>query len=303
MNFTPKQHLEIGNYVKYLDEILHKCEKGIEYCKICPNESVCAELEKDDFGLHGSSISDILEAIQYTLEKIPGYLHFHKREEFKSCIKRYINEAPVQKQGMWKESILDTLLDNKLADPTYKPPPKVGEIRTLLTYSSKISFSPYLKCIYRKNESTPYDTSTHLSCEVISQSTKVIRQFIQARNIEIAVPHTTDYIRYYIVGDISEMLQRCNVDEIGLAAALCYYALLTQIPITGNIVVTGKLDSRGRISPVDSLDNKIETVLRELHYINKIIVPKDTLPDTHYENVPIVEVDNLQQAIEIVFSD
>ena len=51
MEFTPKQHLEIDNYIKYIDKILHMCDKGIEYCKICPNEFVCTELEKDDFGL------------------------------------------------------------------------------------------------------------------------------------------------------------------------------------------------------------------------------------------------------------
>ena len=62
MNFTPKQHLELGNYIKYIDEILHKCDKGIEYCKICPNEYVCTELEKDDFGLENSTISEVLTA-------------------------------------------------------------------------------------------------------------------------------------------------------------------------------------------------------------------------------------------------
>ena len=41
MNFTPRQHLEIDNYIKFVDELLHKCDKGIEYCKICPNEFVC----------------------------------------------------------------------------------------------------------------------------------------------------------------------------------------------------------------------------------------------------------------------
>ena len=78
MNFTPRQHLEIDNYIKFVDEILHKCDKGIEYCKICPNEFVCTELEKDDFGLNNSTISEVLTAIQYALTKVPGYLNLEK---------------------------------------------------------------------------------------------------------------------------------------------------------------------------------------------------------------------------------
>src|SRR5574341_2389791 len=146
MNFLPKQHLKIGNYVKYIDEILHKCDKGIEYCKICPNEFVCTELEKDDFGLEDSTISAVLTAIQYTLNKIPGYLNPDKRNELEGHIKRYINESPAHERGIWEDSILDILLDDKLASPSYKPKTKIGEVRALLTYGAKISFYTCLKC-------------------------------------------------------------------------------------------------------------------------------------------------------------
>ena len=77
MEFTPKQHLEIDNYIKYIDKILHMCDKGIEYCKICPNEFVCTELEKDDFGLNNSMYRNFKVAIvartsvRATLKKLP----------------------------------------------------------------------------------------------------------------------------------------------------------------------------------------------------------------------------------------
>lgn len=63
MNFTPRQHLEIDNYIKFADEILHKCNKGNEYCKIYPNEFVCPELEKEDFDLNNSTISEVVADI------------------------------------------------------------------------------------------------------------------------------------------------------------------------------------------------------------------------------------------------
>ncbi len=119
MDLTPKQHLEIGNYIKYLDGILNKCDKGIEYCKICPNEFVCSELEKDDFGLRGTTISDVLTAIQYALNKIPGYLNPEKRKELRDRIKSYINEAPLPEREIWEDSLLAAFVSDLKVEILY----------------------------------------------------------------------------------------------------------------------------------------------------------------------------------------
>lgn len=302
MNFTPKQHLEIGNYIKYIDEILHKCDKGIEYCKICPNEFVCAELEKDDFGLKGPSLSDILDVIQYALNKVPGYLHAEKRNELKEHIRNYINESPVTGQDTWKNIILDLLLDDKLANPAYKPAAKTGRIRTVLTYDSGISFSPYLNCTYSKNDDILY-SKTNLHHEAFLNSTKIVDQLIKVKNNRITTPCELDSIRYYFGNGIDEMiLQKCTLHDAGLAAALCCYTVLTQSSIPENIVITGGLDIQGRTSGVDFLDGKIETVLRELHYIDKIIIPRGSLFTIAIpEYMEIVEAGNLVQAIDSIF--
>ena len=71
-----------------------------------------------------------------------------------------------------------------------------------------------------------------------------------------------------------EIIRRCDLNDTGLAAALCCYAVLTKSPIPANIAVTGGIDSQGRTLPADSLDGKIETVFWELHSIDKIIIPK-----------------------------
>lgn len=303
MPFTPKQHLEIGNYIQYVDEILHKCEKGIEYCKICPNEFVCSELEKDDFGLKGITISDVLSAIQYALNKIPGYLRVDKRKELKDNIKIYINESPVQERNIWEDGIIDILLDNKLASATYKPVPQIGAVRTLLTCNPKISFSAYLRCSYVKNSNILHD-KRDLRHEITSQSIKTVNQFIQSENIKIITPYITEHIRYYLEYGQSEALTGCNLNDIGLAAALCYYAVLTRSIISESIVVTGGLDNQGRVTQVGFLNSKIETVFRELHFINKIIIPRGSSTNiSSPDNVNIIEVDNLKQAINIVFAN
>ncbi len=302
MSFIPKQHLEIGNYIKYIDEILHKCDKGVEYCKICPNEFVCSELEKDDFGLNGATISDVLTAIQYALNKVPGYLNPGKRNELRDHIKSYINESPLHERKVWENSVLDILLDDKLANPGYKPKAKIGEIRTLLTYNSKISFSTTLKCLCLENATTLGDTRASLSGEIFLNSIMVVNQFVRSRHPDTIILPPTTRIKHRLEEGMADLVPGCKLYDIGLPAALCYYAMLTKQPIPTNIIVTGGLDSHGRALQVEFLDGKIETVLRELHFIDKIIIPKGAswsipIPD----NTKMIEVNTFEQTIQMVF--
>lgn len=302
MNFIPRQHLEIDNYIKFVDEILHKCDKGIEYCKICPNEFVCTELEKDDFGLNNSTVSEVLTAIQYALSKVPGYLNLEKRNDLREHIKNYINESPVHERRIWEDSILDLLLDDKLANPSYKPTAKIGEVRTLLTYNSRISFSTYLKCLCPKDIMPNF--TRNLPPAITSNCTKSVNQYIQAKQIDIPVPQTIDRIIFYIENNVPEIIRECNLNDTGLAAALCCYAVFTKSPIPENIAVTGGIDNEGRTLPADSLDGKIETVLRELHFIDKIIIPKNSSRSIQVpENVKIIEVGNFEQTIDTIFKN
>ncbi len=302
MNFSPKQHLKLGNYIKYIDEILHKCDKGIEYCKICPNEFVCSELEKDDFGLENTGISDVLASIRYTLNKIPGYLNFDKRKELKEHIKRYINECPIQERGAWEDSILDILLDEKLANPLYKPKAGAGLVRTLLTYNSKVSFSTCLKCICLQNEYIPPNSTPILHCDITSNSVKIINKFIEDKHMNVDLQFTTDRIKYCLEKSVVEIIPYINTNDIGLAFGLCYYSALTKSVVPENIVVAGGLDSKGNVLQISSLDDKIETVLRELHFVEKIIIPKDpSLNISIPGNIKTIEVDTFEQMIGIIF--
>jgi hypothetical protein len=303
MNFIPKQHLEIGNYIKYIDEILHKCDKGIEYCKICPNEFVCSELEKDDFGLNGSTITDVLTAIQYALSKVPGYINPDKRNELRDRIKSYINESPIHERGIWENSILDILLDDKLANPSYKPKSKIGEVRTLLTYNDRISFSVLLKSLpLENNKDILQHTMTTLPSEITSKGIRVINQFIQSRHISNKIQPIPTQIQHCLENSKIEVIQRCNLNDAGLATALCYYSALIQSPIPENIVITGRLDDKGGIQQVDFLDDKIETVLRELHFVDIIIIPTGSSWITPVpEHVKIIKFRNLEETIDFIF--
>ncbi len=304
MDFLPKHHLKIGNYIKYLDEILHKCNKGIEYCKLCPNELVCAELEKDDFGLIGHTLSDILTAIHDVLDKIPGYLDNNKRNELKADIQQYIREMPADEREMWENKLIHGLLDSKLANPSFKPPPKTGETRTLLTYDSKISFSSHIKCHIVKNKDTfSRNNMTEISLQEITlNSFHAVNQYLRENEIHVATRPAGDHIRCCLEMNTPEILQKCNVNDLGLAAALCYYSVLIQSPIPDTMAVTGGLNNLGKILPADFLDSKREAIFRELHFVDTIITTGNS--SLHFP-VPkdrnIINVNDLGHAISIVY--
>lgn len=305
MSFVPKQHLIIGNYIKYIDKILHKCDKGVEYCKICPNEFVCSELEKDAFGLNGATISDVLPAIQYALNKVPGYLNPGKRNELRDHIRNYINESPIQERSIWENNILDILLDDKLANLSYKPKANIGEVRTLLTYNSKISFSTSLKCSCMGNGTTAGDTKTTLTGETFSTSIRAINQFVQSRHPNTTILPPGTLIKFRLEEEIRDLVPGCKLYDIGLPAALCYYAMLIKLPIPTNVIAIGGLDIHGSALQVEFINGKIETILRELHFIDTIIIPKGAsggIPRVH-DNTNMIEVGTVEQAIQVVFRD
>ncbi|KAB2832466.1 MAG: hypothetical protein F9K48_10440 [Candidatus Brocadia sp.] len=260
-------------------------------------------MEKDDFGLRGTTISDVLTAIQYTLNKIPGYLNPEKRKELRDRIKSYINEAPLPEREIWEDSLLDILIDDKLANPTYKPKSKMGEVRTLLTYNSKISFSTCLRCEFLEDVTSLQDTTAIFPENLSLRSITLVNQFIQSKRINnIALPIIT-HIKYRLEEGMSKMVSGCNIHNTGLPAALCYYAMLMKQPIPGNIAVTGGLDEEGRSIPSNALDGKIEVVLRELHFIDEIIIAKGSSIGIFIPNhVRIIEVANFEQALNIVLN-
>ncbi len=99
-----------------------------------------------------------------------------------------------------------------------------------------------------------------------------------------------------------EILRKCNLNETGLAAALCSYSTLIRSPIPGNIAVTGGLDMDGGSPPADHLDGKIGMALRELHFIDTIIIPTGSSFSTRVPDyVQMVEVSGLEEAADAVF--
>jgi len=295
LDFTPKYHKEIGNYVKFIDEILHKCEKGIEFCKLCPNEFVCASLEQDDFGLEGTSVSHVLKEIKETLDKIPGYLTRDKREELEEFITRYINESPKEERCFWKRSILDTLLDGKLASQHYKPEESTNTIRTFLTYNNKISFSTQVKACLKMDEFQSKKDIV-LSDNALSTIKSLVNPLI---NNFFGVSRNPSTEVLFIETNAKHILQKSNLNETWLAAALCYFTAITNSPVLSNIAVTGGLDNHGKVLDVTCIDNKIEVILRELHFIDTIIIPGDSSPAiTVPRTINIITVDTLSQAIK-----
>jgi hypothetical protein len=92
-------------------------------------------------------------------------------------------------------------------------------------------------------------------------------------------------------------------DSAGLAAAVATVWRLWPAPDGEFIAATGKVDSDGRIAPVEFIETKLDGLRREAPFIRRVLVPwseayRERIIRDHLEIVPVHTVD---EALELVF--
>jgi hypothetical protein len=92
-------------------------------------------------------------------------------------------------------------------------------------------------------------------------------------------------------------------DSVGLAAALATVWRLWPAPDGEFIAATGKVDSDGRVAPVEFIEAKLDGLRREAPFIRRVLVPwseayRERIIRDHLEIVPVRTVD---EALELVF--
>lgn len=87
----------------------------------------------------------------------------------------------------------------------------------------------------------------------------------------------------------------------GVAIAIALYSAIKNVPVDGDIAMTGELSIRGKVKPVGGVTAKIEAA--KLAGIKKVIIPKDNWQDL-YNNmgVEVIPVDEISEVLDIVFS-
>jgi Lon-like ATP-dependent protease len=87
----------------------------------------------------------------------------------------------------------------------------------------------------------------------------------------------------------------------GVAIAIALYSAIKNVPVDGDIAMTGELSIRGKVKPVGGVTAKIEAA--KLAGVKKVLIPKDNWQDL-YNNigVDVIPVDEISEVLEIVFN-
>jgi len=88
----------------------------------------------------------------------------------------------------------------------------------------------------------------------------------------------------------------------GVAIAAALYSAIKNIPIKGDIAMTGELSIRGKVKPVGGVTAKIEAA--KLAGIKKVLIPKDNWQES-YSNIglDVIPVEDFSEILDIVFSE
>ena len=86
----------------------------------------------------------------------------------------------------------------------------------------------------------------------------------------------------------------------GVAIAIAIYSAIKNIPVDGDIAMTGELSIRGKIKPVGGVVAKVEAA--KLAGIKKVLIPKDNWQDL-YNNIGIdvIPVEEIGEVLKIIF--
>ncbi len=86
----------------------------------------------------------------------------------------------------------------------------------------------------------------------------------------------------------------------GIAIASALYSAIKNIPIMGDIAMTGEISIRGKVRPVGGVPVKIDAA--RLSAIRRVIIPYENWQDTFINSgIEVIPVEDISQVLEMVF--
>ena len=91
--------------------------------------------------------------------------------------------------------------------------------------------------------------------------------------------------------------------SMDLALGLSLVSFLTQIPLPFNVSATGMVIRSGKVCDVEGIEEKLKTLRRERHFINKVIISIDQEICECPTDLELIPVDRIDDAISKCFPD
>ena len=87
----------------------------------------------------------------------------------------------------------------------------------------------------------------------------------------------------------------------GTAIATAVYSAIKNIPIEGDIAMTGEISIRGKVKPVGGVTAKVEAA--KLAGVKKVLIPKENWQELFDDmDIQVIPVEDIEQVLDIVFS-
>jgi Lon-like ATP-dependent protease len=87
----------------------------------------------------------------------------------------------------------------------------------------------------------------------------------------------------------------------GIAIATAIYSAIKNIPISGEVAMTGEISIRGKVKPVGGVATKIEAA--RIAGVKKIIIPSENWQEIFRDaGVEVIPVDDISEVIDLVFN-
>jgi Lon-like ATP-dependent protease len=87
----------------------------------------------------------------------------------------------------------------------------------------------------------------------------------------------------------------------GIAIAVALYSAILNIPVNGDLAMTGELSIRGKVKPVGGVTIKLETAKQA--GIKKVIIPKENWQELYNDmGISVIPVDNIAEVLDITFN-
>lgn len=86
----------------------------------------------------------------------------------------------------------------------------------------------------------------------------------------------------------------------GIAIAVALYSAILNIPINGDLAMTGELSIRGKVKPVGGVTVKLEAA-REAG-IQRVVIPKDNWQELYSKiGINVIPVENIEEVLNVAF--
>jgi len=137
--------------------------------------------------------------------------------------------------------------------------------------------------------------------EVMQESIQAARSFVRSRSQEFGVKPTI-FEKRDIHVHVPEGATPKDGPSAGVGMVTSIVSMLTGIPVSRDVAMTGEITLRGRVLPIGGLKEKLLAALRG--GITRVLVPKENekdladIPENIKRSLEIVPVTNVEEVLE-----